>query len=96
MYDYFKPLLKKVPGICRYYVIVLMNLLITSSIKLKQCINKSLLESKIIILNVTERLNNGKAVLSVKRSKEHFCSLEIDTVDNSNIANYSLVKRSYI
>ena len=46
---------------------------------------KSLPESKTIISNIIERLNDGKATLFVRRSNERLCSLEVDIVDNCNI-----------
>ena len=62
-------------------------------LSLKQCIEKILPESKIIISNIIERLGNRKVALSLKQLNEHLCSLKVDTVDNSNIGKESLGKK---
>ena len=43
--------------------------------------------------NIIERLDNGKATLSVKRLNKHLCSLEVDIFDNSKIGNERLDKK---
>ena len=50
-------------------------------------------ESKIIILNLVERLDNVKAVLFVKLLKERLCPLEVHIADNSNIGKEILGKK---
>ena len=95
MYNYLKLLLQKVSGTVILHassnncvnetsVNALDNIL-----KFKQFIKKIVLDSKIIISNIMERLDNGKAALRVKRLNEHLCSLEIDIVDNANIGKES-------
>ena len=89
---YFKRLLKKVPGTIILNIVTnnrinkSSNNVLSKTLSLKQRVKKSLPESKIIISNVIERLDNGKAALSVKRSNKHLSSLEVDIVDNSNIS----------
>ena len=61
-------------------------------ISLKQWSEKSFPESKIIISN-RERLENGKAALSVKRLNKDLCSFEVDIVGKSNIGKESLGKK---
>ena len=62
-------------------------------ISLKQCSKKRLPENKIIILSIIERLDNGKAALSVKRLNKDLCPLKVDIIGNSNIGKESLGKK---
>ena len=61
--------------------------------RLKQCIKKNLPESKIIISNITERPDTGKAALSIKRFNKYLYSLHLDIVDNSNTDKENLGKK---
>ena len=78
MYDYLlKPLLKKVLGTIVLHISTnncvneSLNNVLNKILSLKQCIKKSLPECKTIISNIVERLENGKAALSVKRLNEN-------------------------
>ena len=99
IYDYLKPLLKKVPEIIILHsrtnkcVHESSYNVLDKILSLKQCAKKNLPESKIIILNIIERTDNGKKVLFVKRLNKHLCSLEVDIVDNSNIGKECLDKK---
>ena len=87
MYDYIKPLLKKVSnnvgtsdGSNSTLRVILDNML-----SLKTFIEKTLPQSKVSISNVVKRSNNGKATLTVNKVNEHLSSLQLDIVDKLNI-----------
>ena len=99
MPEYLKPLLEKV-----LITIILhldtnkcvnesYNKILNKIISLKQCSKKRLPENKIIILSMIERLDNGKAALSVKRLNKDLCPLKVDIIGNSNIGKESLGKK---
>ena len=66
IYDYLKPLLKKVLETIILHlrtnkcVHESSNNVLDKILSLKQCVKKNLPESKIIILNIIERPDNGK------------------------------------
>ena len=55
---------------------------------------KSLPQCKIIILNVINRTDDGKASLTVDNLNNHLNFLKLDIVDNSNIGKEYLSKKS--
>ena len=96
MHDYLlKPLLKKVPGTIVLHIKTnncvneSPNNVLNKILSLKECIKKGLPECKSIILNIVERLDNGKAALSVKRLNENL----LITVTSAKKVQ---VKRNYI
>ena len=62
-------------------------------LKMKKFIKKHLPDSKIIISNIIERLDNGKVVVTAKWLKEQLLCLWIDIANNSNISKESLDKK---
>ena len=85
-----QPKINVVTTLCASWVNESPNNVLDKILILKKCIKYSLPESKIIISNIIGRLNNGKAVLSIKRLNQHLCSFEVNIVNKSNIGKESL------
>ena len=61
-------------------------------LNLKKFIEHTLPESDLVISILITRTNNGKASLTVIKTKEHVHGLQMDVIDNGNITSNKLSK----
>ena len=61
-------------------------------VDLKRFIEKTLLESKVVIPNLITRTDNGKASSTVIKTNEHLHGLLVETIGNGNISSDKLNK----
>ena len=91
IYDYMKPLLRKLPN----YIILHIGTndalnntsreILDKILKLKTYIQKELMKCKITISTPMSRHDHGKAALTISHLSKKFKDLSISIVDNSNI-----------
>ena len=99
MYDYVKPLLKKRPDRIILHIGTNNCLnepsrqILDKILKLKSFIELNLPSCKVIISNLIQRTDDGKASLTVKKFNEHLDELELDIIDNRNLTVESLSKK---
>ena len=67
--------------------------LLGQNFKFETIYQEKLARKQIYHFSIIERLDNGKATLSVKRLNKRLCSLEVDIYDNSKIGKESLDKK---
>ena len=96
MYDYIKPLLKKVPDKKSLLHIGTNNApnntsktILDNMLSLKTFVEKALRHSKVCLAKV-KRNDIGKATLTVNKVNEHLSALKLDIVDSSIINATSL------
>ena len=98
MKDYIKPLLKKCPTTIFLHIVTNNTINETSRevldgiLSLKHFIERELSDCKVIISNITKRLDEGKASLTVLNTNEHLKQLEIELIDNGNIGDDCLLE----
>ena len=96
MYDYIKSLLKKCPKNIILHIGTNNTVHNTSRIvldkflSLKAFVEKALPDCNVCIFNLTLRIDNAKASLTVNNFNQHLSTLQLDTIDNSNISNAGL------
>ena len=94
MYDYLKPLLKKCPKNIILHIGTNNTVNDTSRIvldkvlSLKAFAEKALPDCHVFISNLTLRQDN--ASLTVNNVNQHLSTLQLDTINNSNISNAGL------
>ena len=59
---------------------------------LKHFIERELSDCNVIISNITKRIDDGKASLTVMNTNEHLKPLEIELIDNGNIGDDCLLE----
>ena len=96
MYDYLKALLKKCPKNIILHIGTNNTVNDTSRIvldkilSLKAFVEKALPDCNVCISNFTLRTDNAKASLTVNNVNQHLSTLQLDSIDNSNISNAGL------
>ena len=99
MHHYLQPLLQKCPD-----TIILnvgtnncvnesSSVVLNKTLNLKIFFQNSLPQCKVIISNVINRTDDGKASLTVENLNNHLNSLKLDIVDNSAIGKECLGKK---
>ena len=96
MYDYMKPLLRKLPD----YIILHIGTndavnntsreILDKILKLKTYVQKQLLKCQITISTPIKQSDHGKASLTISHLCKKFKDLSISIVDNSNIGAFYL------
>ena len=96
MYDYMKPLLRKLPD----YIILHIGTndaldntsreILDKILKLKTYIQKELPKSKVTTSTPIKRHDHGKASLTISNLNKKFKDLSISIFDNSNIGAFDL------
>ena len=91
MFDYLKPLIKKCPS--KIILAIGTNntpyeqsrVILDKTLRLKNFLEKSLPDAEVVISSLINRIDAGKATLTVIKLNEHLASLELKLIDNSNI-----------
>ena len=99
MYDNIKPILKRKPGSIILHVGTNNSVDMTSNeildeiLTLKNTIEKENKNCKVVISSIIDRVDDGKASLTVKKLNQHLKQLKVDIMDNNNIQIYDLGKK---
>ena len=95
-YDYINPLLKKCPKNIILHIgsnnIVneTSRVALDKLLSLKAFVEKAFLDCNVCISSLILRTDNAKASLTVNNVNQHLSTVQLDTIDNSNIGNTGL------